>query len=73
VRDNLAAGSALRLKAGYLEKARIIQVDAEATHLGQRHPVRLSVTGHTEATLESSAPRLQARDWFDFYDHVMAW
>jgi pyruvate dehydrogenase (quinone) len=45
----------------YPEKARIVQVDIEPTHLGRRHPVELGVVGDVKATVSALLPLLTAR------------
>lgn len=45
----------------YPNKAKIIQVDIEPTHLGRRHPVTLGAVGNIKATLEALLPRLKQR------------
>jgi pyruvate dehydrogenase (quinone) len=45
----------------YPEKAWIVQVDIEPTHLGRRHPVELGVTGNVKDTVAALLPRLVAR------------
>lgn len=42
----------------YPDKARIIQVDLEPTHIGRRHPVEIGVVGNVKATLQALLPRL---------------
>ena len=56
----------------YPEKARIIQVDIEPTHLGRRHPVELGVVGDVKATLSSLLPLLTARADRAFLDDSLA-
>jgi pyruvate dehydrogenase (quinone) len=56
----------------YPEKARIIQVDIEPTHLGRRHPVELGVVGDVKATLSSLLPLLTARTDRAFLDDSLA-
>jgi pyruvate dehydrogenase (quinone) len=46
----------------YPEKAKIIQVDADPTHIGRRHPVTTGTVGDIKATLEALLPRLQQHD-----------
>ncbi|THD63849.1 thiamine pyrophosphate-dependent enzyme [Phenylobacterium sp.] len=52
----------------YPGRARIVQVDLEATHLGMRHPVELGVVGDIKATLEALKPRLSPRGPSEFHD-----
>ncbi|EJU14345.1 pyruvate dehydrogenase (cytochrome) [Sphingomonas sp. LH128] len=56
----------------YPEKATIIQVDLDGTHLGRRHPVDLGVVGDVQATLSALLPRLQARSDRAFLDDCLA-
>ncbi len=43
----------------YPDKAKIIQIDIDPTHLGRRHPVTIGAVGNIKSTLgsTSSAPR----------------
>jgi pyruvate dehydrogenase (quinone) len=43
----------------YPKKARIVQIDLDATHLGRRHPVEIGVVGDVGATLDALLPRLK--------------
>jgi pyruvate dehydrogenase (quinone) len=43
----------------YPDKAKIIQIDADATHIGRRHPVTIGAVGDIKATLEALLPRLK--------------
>jgi pyruvate dehydrogenase (quinone) len=52
----------------YPEKARIVQVDIEPTHLGRRHPVELGVVGDVKATVSALLPLLTARPDRAFLD-----
>jgi pyruvate dehydrogenase (quinone) len=55
----------------YPEKARIVQVDIEPTHLGRRHPVELGVTGNVKDTVAALLPRLVARTDRKFLDECL--
>jgi len=55
----------------YPANATILQVDIEPTHLGQRHPVSLAVTGDIAATLDALIPRLAPRGESRFYDRAI--
>jgi pyruvate dehydrogenase (quinone) len=55
----------------YPANATIVQVDIEPTHLGQRHPVSLAVTGDIAPTLDALIPRLKPRANSGFYDHAV--
>lgn len=46
----------------YPDKARIIQVDNDPTHLGRRHPVEVGVVGNIKATLDALLPRLEEHE-----------
>jgi pyruvate dehydrogenase (quinone) len=45
----------------YPDRARIIQIDCDATHVGRRHPVDIGVVGDTKTTLAALLPRLEQR------------
>jgi pyruvate dehydrogenase (quinone) len=42
----------------YPNKAKIIQIDADPTHIGRRHPVTIGAVGDIKATLEALLPYL---------------
>jgi pyruvate dehydrogenase (quinone) len=65
-------GADFAWKQFYPDKATIIQVDDDPTHLGQRHPVSLGVTGDIAATVDALLPRLKPRAKSAFYDHSLA-
>jgi pyruvate dehydrogenase (quinone) len=46
----------------YPDRAKIIQVDLDPTHIGHRHPVALGVVGHIKETLEALLPRLRQHE-----------
>jgi pyruvate dehydrogenase (quinone) len=46
----------------YPDKARIIQIDADPTHVGRRHPVAFGAVGDIKTTLEALLPRLRQHD-----------
>ncbi|MFZ2997152.1 thiamine pyrophosphate-dependent enzyme [Sphingobium sp.] len=46
----------------YPEKATILQVDLDGTHLGRRHPVDIGVVGDIGPTLEALIPRIVQRE-----------
>jgi len=46
----------------YPDKARIIQIDADPTHVGRRHPVAFGVVGDIKTTLEALLPRLRQHE-----------
>ncbi|HEX4159935.1 MAG TPA: thiamine pyrophosphate-dependent enzyme [Rhizomicrobium sp.] len=43
----------------YPDKAKIIQIDENPTHIGLRHPVTIGAVGDIKATLEALLPRLE--------------
>jgi pyruvate dehydrogenase (quinone) len=45
----------------YPKKARVIQIDLDATHLGRRHPIDIGVVGDIHATLAALLPLLTPR------------
>ena len=50
----------------YPDKARIVQIDIEPTHLGRRHPVELGVVGDIKATLGALLPLLEPHEELGF-------
>jgi len=46
----------------YPDKATIIQVDADPTHLGRRHPVAIGAVGDIKTTLQALLPRLKQHE-----------
>jgi len=46
----------------YPDKAKIIQVDLDPTHIGRRHPVAVGAVGNIKATLEALLPQLEQHD-----------
>jgi pyruvate dehydrogenase (quinone) len=55
----------------YPNKAKIIQIDADPTHIGRRHPVTIGAVGDIKATLEAPLPRLVQHDDNGFLSHYM--
>jgi pyruvate dehydrogenase (quinone) len=55
----------------YPEKATILQVDLDGTHLGRRHPVDIGVVGDIAPTLEALLPRVTPRDDNAFLDECL--
>src|SRR5882757_1027504 len=53
----------------YPDQAKIVQIDADPTHIGRRHPVTIGAVGDIKATLEALLPRLQQHDDNDFLTH----
>ena len=46
----------------YPDKAKIIQIDADPTHIGRRHPVTIGTVGDIKAALQALLPRLEQHD-----------
>jgi pyruvate dehydrogenase (quinone) len=46
----------------YPDRAKIVQIDLDPTHIGRRHPVALGVVGNIRETLEALLPRLEQHD-----------
>ena len=46
----------------YPDKAKIIQIDLDPTHIGRRHPVTIGAVGNIKATLEALLPRLEQHE-----------
>jgi len=55
----------------YPEKATIIQIDIDGTHLGRRHPVDMGVVGDVAATIDALLPRIAPRSDRDFLDECL--
>jgi len=55
----------------YPDKAKIIQIDIDATHLGRRHPVDLAAVGDVAATLDALLPLVTARGDRAFLDEAL--
>jgi pyruvate dehydrogenase (quinone) len=55
----------------YPDSAKIIQIDADPTHIGRRHPVTIGVVGNTQATLDALLPRLHQHDNSEFLDRYL--
>ncbi len=55
----------------YPDKATIIQVDRDGSHLGRRHPVNLGVVGDIEPTLDALLPMLPPREDSTFLDECI--
>lgn len=52
----------------YPEKAKIIQIDIDATHIGRRHPVEIGAVGDIAPTLDALLPMVDARDDVSFLE-----
>jgi pyruvate dehydrogenase (quinone) len=46
----------------YPNKATIVQIDLDPTHIGRRHPVTIGAVGNIKTTLETLLPRLEHHD-----------
>src|SRR6266566_3000461 len=46
----------------YPNRATIIQIDIDPTHIGRRHPVAIGAVGNIKATLEALLPRLEQHE-----------
>ena len=46
----------------YPDHATILQIDADPTHIGRRHPVTLGAVGDIKTTLDALLPRLKQHD-----------
>jgi len=55
----------------YPDKATLIQVDRDGSHLGRRHPVHLGVVGDIGPTLEALLPLLPEREDRSFLDECI--
>jgi len=55
----------------YPEKAVILQVDLDGTHLGRRHPVDIGVIGDVGDTLAALLPRIAQRNDRSFLDECL--
>ncbi|MET0679144.1 MAG: thiamine pyrophosphate-dependent enzyme [Bradyrhizobium sp.] len=68
----LLLGADFAWRQFYPDKARIVQVDIEPTHLGRRHPVTMAAIGHVKPTLAALLPRLKQRTDTSFHDRHIA-
>ena len=57
----LMLGADFAWRQFYPDKAKIVQVDIDPTHLGRRHPVTKGVVGDVKATMEALLPMLAER------------
>jgi len=55
----------------YPDKATIIQIDRDGSHLGRRHPVNLGVVGDIAPTLDALLPMLPPREDSSFLDECV--
>src|SRR5246127_2133864 len=58
----LLLGTDFAWRQFYPDKAKIIQVDADPTHIGRRHPVTIGAVGDIKTTLRALLPRLAQHD-----------
>ena len=52
----------------YPDRARIVQLDIDATRIGRRTPVHLGLVGDVAATIDALLPRIDQRERGDFLD-----
>ena len=64
----LLLGTDFAYRQFYPVKARIAQIDRDATHLGRRHPVEIGLAGDVAPTLRRLMPKLRARTDRSFLD-----
>jgi pyruvate dehydrogenase (quinone) len=64
----LLLGADFAWRQFYPDKAKIVQIDIEPTHLGRRHPVTKGVVGDIKPTLEALIPRLHEKSDTHFRD-----
>jgi len=57
----LMLGADFAWRQFYPDKAKIVQVDIDPTHLGRRHPIAKGVVGDVKATMEALLPKLVER------------
>jgi pyruvate dehydrogenase (quinone) len=57
----LLLGADFAWRQFYPDKAKIVQVDIDPTHLGRRHPVTKAVVGGIKETLQALLPKLNER------------
>ena len=55
----------------YPEKATIIQIDIDGTHLGKRHPVDIAAIGDVGATVNALLPLVEKRENADFLEAML--
>src|ERR1700747_838020 len=46
----------------YPDRAKIVQIDVDPTHIGRRHPVTIGAVGDIKTTLEALLPRLKQHE-----------
>ena len=67
----LCLGTDFAYSQFYPRKAKIIQVDIDATNLGKRSPVDIGVVGDVAATLEQLTPLLKQREKSHHLDRAL--
>ncbi|WP_260929014.1 thiamine pyrophosphate-dependent enzyme [Novosphingobium sp. 9] len=55
----------------YPEKATILQIDLDGTHLGRRHPVDIAAVGDVRSTLDALLPMITPKDDRAFLDQCL--
>lgn len=58
----LLLGADFAWRQFYPNKATILQIDADPTHIGRRHPVTIGAVGDIKPTLEALLPRLKQHE-----------
>ena len=56
----------------YPDKATMVQIDIDGTHLGRRHPVDLGLVGDIASTIDALLPLLEPRTARGFLDDAVA-
>src|SRR6476619_5061841 len=67
----LMLGADFAWRQFYPDKAKIVQVDIDPTHLGRRHPVTKGVVGGVKETLEALLHKLNERSDSSFRDEYL--
>ncbi|MDI9101458.1 ubiquinone-dependent pyruvate dehydrogenase, partial [Pseudomonas aeruginosa] len=67
----LLLGAAFAWAQVYPQKATLIQVDRDGSHLGRRHPIDLGVVGEVIPTLEVPLAALEASAERSFLDELL--
>jgi pyruvate dehydrogenase (quinone) len=60
--DVLQLGADFAWAQFYPDKAKIVQIDHDPTHIGHRHPVTFGAVGNIKETLEALLPRLRQHE-----------
>lgn len=55
----------------YPDKAVILQVDRDGTHLGRRHPIDIGAIGDIRPTIDALLPKIRQRDDSSFLDECL--